>query len=99
MSNRILAVYRNEGIRRGIQGLLQDTEADVQVAASRQEALVRALLEPFDLAIVERGLIDGRYGRQFKERLNELGIPVLLAAPEAAWQSPEEPVLPAATLF
>ncbi|MCZ6634583.1 MAG: hypothetical protein O7G87_14355 [bacterium] len=96
MSRRILVVYRNEHIRVGIEEMLKETESAVWVAASRQEALAYALLESFDLAIVDRTLIEGPAGCLFKARLNELGVPVLPAAPERAWMSQDRPILPMA---
>jgi len=90
MSGRILIVYGNERIRLEIQEMLNETESFVQVAASKQEALTRVLLAPFDLAIVDRTLIEGSDGRLFKKRLEELGTLVLLAAPETAWEIQEQ---------
>lgn len=96
MLRRILVVYRNERIRVAIEEMLKETESAVRVAARRQEALAYALLEPFDLAIVDRALMEGPDACRFKDRLNELGVPVLPAAPEGAWVSQDRPILPVA---
>jgi DNA-binding response OmpR family regulator len=90
MWDRILIVYGNEHVRLQIQEMLGETGLVVKGVANRQAALASALLEAFDLVIVERTLIEGSAGRLFKARLRELGVSILLAAPEAAWEIHEQ---------
>lgn len=89
MWNRILIVYGNEHVRLEIQEMLCETGSVVIAVANKQAALAKILLETFDLAIVERRLIEGSAGCLFKSRLRELGVSILPAAPEAAWEIQE----------
>ncbi len=71
--NRILVVDDEEPIRKGLARLISDMGHDVDLAASAEEALQKALAAPPDLVITDLQL-PGRDGLQLVGDLKERGI-------------------------